>query len=107
MLGKLCGSSWHRPCNRGEFVQARVLGYVVGGFGTGEADEQRRGMLSASLAPLPPTALRMAAGLSTPHQVRPLQLQRMAFLRGDLCRDVQPCHWSCSRSDDTTKNIDV
>ena len=50
-------------------VQGRVLGYVVGGFGTGEADEQRRGMLAASLAPLPSRALRMAAGLSTPHQV--------------------------------------
>ena len=46
-----------------------MLGYVVGGFGTGEADEQRRGMLAASLAPLPSRALRMAAGLSTPHQV--------------------------------------
>lgn len=50
-------------------LQARVLGYVVGGFGTGEAAEDRRGMLAASVSALPLTALRMAAGLSTPHQV--------------------------------------
>ena len=62
--------SWHRECSCGEIVQAQVLGYVVGGFGTGEADEQRRGMLAASVSPLPPAALRMAAGISTPHQVR-------------------------------------
>ena len=46
-----------------------MLGYVVGGFGTGEAAEQRRGMLGASVSALPLAALRMAAGLSCPHQV--------------------------------------
>ena len=47
-----------------------MLGFVIGGFGTGEAADQHPGMLAASLAPLPPAALRMAAGISTPHQVR-------------------------------------
>ena len=51
-------------------AQARVLGFVIGGFGTGETADERRDMLSASLAPLPPAALRMAAGISTPHQVQ-------------------------------------
>ncbi len=69
-----------------------MLGYVVGGFGTGEANEQRRGMLAASLAPLPPAALRMVAGISTPHQVRPLQLP------WTCCPEEGPCAVMCGHA---------
>lgn len=50
--------------------EPRVLGYCVAGFNTGESAEQQAPMLAASLGELPEAALRMASGVSAPHQVR-------------------------------------
>ena len=51
--------------------EPRVLGYCMSGFGTGESEDQQRAMLASSLGELPQAALRMASGISTPHQARP------------------------------------
>ena len=48
--------------------ERRVLGYCVAGLGTSESDGQQSEMIAASLEPVPTQALRMASGVSTPHQ---------------------------------------
>lgn len=52
-------------------VEPRVLGYCATGFNTGESEEEGSAMLAASLGQLPQEALRMASGISTPHQASP------------------------------------
>ena len=52
--------------------EPRVLGYCATGFGTGESEDEGRAMLAASVGELPQGALRMASGISTPHQASPV-----------------------------------
>lgn len=65
--------------------EPRVLGYCVAGFDTGESAEQQGPMLAASLGELPEAALRMASGISTPHQVRFKSLDISPFCPLNLC----------------------